>query len=106
MMSVYGRNASGCSSHDSTDWQLLAVVPIARFGVSYFCNVLAFHIGVELFEQIARVLRPVVSKMLFVQEEVDAQVCFADYGGVLDGEVAYAGEYQVFECLNTDDTRP
>jgi hypothetical protein len=51
------------------------------------------------------VLRPVVSQMLFVEEEVDAEVCLADYCRILDGEVAYAGEHQVLERLNTDNTR-
>jgi hypothetical protein len=44
--------------------------------------------------------------MLFIEEEVDAEVCFADYGGILDGEVAYAGKHQVLERLDTDDARP
>jgi hypothetical protein len=79
------------------------VFPAAPFGSLYFCDVMALDVWVQLLEQVACVFRPVVSQMLFVQEEVDAQVCFADYGGVLNRKIADAGEHKVLERLDTHD---
>jgi hypothetical protein len=72
----------------------------------YLCDVLAVHIRIQLLEQIARVFRPIVSQMLVLQEEVDAQVCLPDGSGILYREVADAGKDEVLECLNTHNTRP
>jgi hypothetical protein len=95
MMSVYGFNASGCDSHDSTGWHLLAELPVPTFCVSYFCDMMALHIRIQFLEQIARVFRAVVSQMLFVQEEVDAEVCFADDSGILNRKVADTRKHEV-----------
>lgn len=42
--------------------------------------------------------------MLVLEEEVDAQIGLVDHSVVLDGEVADAGENQVLQRLETNDT--
>jgi hypothetical protein len=65
---------------------------------------MAIDIRIQFLEQIARVFSSVASQMLILQKEVHAQICFADDGGVLDGEVANAWENEVLECLDTNNT--
>jgi len=46
----------------------------------------------------------VASQVLVLEEEVDAQVGFANNGRVLDCEVADAGQHKVLECFHADNT--
>lgn len=54
-------------------------------------------VRIELLEQVARVLCPISSKMLFLEEEVDAQICLIDYCRVLYGKVTNSRQDQVLE---------
>lgn len=47
-------------------------------------------------------LGTVASQVLVLEEEVDTQVCLANNGRVLDGEVADAWQHQVLECFRAD----
>jgi hypothetical protein len=67
---------------------------------------MAVHIWIQFLEQIASVFGPVASQVLLFQEEVDAQVCLADDGLVLDCEVADAGKHEVLERFDANNTRP
>lgn len=78
--------------------------PTTRRTVIYFCDEVSVHIWVQLFQQIARVFRPISTQMLFLEEEVHAEVCLADDRRVLYREIADAWKYEVLECLETDDT--
>jgi hypothetical protein len=104
MMSVYGRRASGLSSHDSTGCLFVSAILGLRSVIWYLCYAVAVDIRVQLFEQVARMFCPISAQMFLLEEEVDAQVCLADYGRVLDGEVADAGQHEVLERLEPDDT--
>jgi hypothetical protein len=72
--------------------------------VWYLCDEVAVDIWIQLLEQVARMFCPISAQMLLLEEEVDAQVCLADYGRVLDGEVTDAGQHEVLERLEPDDT--
>lgn len=39
--------------------------------MSYFCDIIAFNVRIQLFEQVTRVFSPVTAQMLIFQEEVD-----------------------------------
>jgi hypothetical protein len=64
---------------------------------------MAIDIRIQFLEQIASMFSSVAPQMLVLQKEVHAQICFADDGGVLDGEVADAWENEVLERLDTND---
>lgn len=57
---------------------------------AYLGDEVAIDIWVQLFEQVAGVLRPIATQVFLLQEEVHAQIGFADDGGILYGEVADA----------------
>jgi hypothetical protein len=66
---------------------------------------MAIHVWIQLLQQITRMLRPVSAQMFFLQEEVHAQIGFADDCGILYGEVANPREDEIFEGLDADHTR-
>jgi hypothetical protein len=69
----------------------------------YFCDEVTVHIWIQLLQQVAGVFRPVPSKMLLLKKEVHTQICFTDYRGVLDSEIANTRQDEVFESLDTND---
>jgi len=62
------------------------------------------YIWIQFLEQIACMFGTVASQVLVLEEEVDAQVGFANNGRVLDCEVADAGQHKVLECFHADNT--
>jgi hypothetical protein len=105
MINVYGRSASGWSSHDSTGYVFVSIVLHRVLGALYLCDEVALNIWVQFLEQVARDFCAILPQMLLLQEEVHSQICFVDDGRVLYGEVANARQDEVLECFNTNDAR-
>jgi hypothetical protein len=81
--------SNGCCCNDERVWLQRACLFQPR--LDWLCDVMPLYIWIQLLEQVTCVFRPIASKMFFLQEEVDAQICLADYGRVLNCEVADAG---------------
>lgn len=62
-------------------------------------------IWVKLLQKIACMFCSEPSKVPLLQKEVDAQVCFANYGSILYRELADAGEDEILERLKTNHAR-
>jgi hypothetical protein len=76
-------------------------MPTTWFRDTNLGDKVSLHIRVQLLEEIARVLGPEPAQVLVLEKEVDAQVCFADDGRVLDCKLPNARQHQVLERLET-----
>jgi hypothetical protein len=69
------------------------------YRLTNLCDKVSLHVWVQLLEEIARVLGAEPAQVLLLEEEVDAQVGFADNGRVVDRELPNARQDQVLERL-------
>lgn len=67
---------------------------------------MALDIGIQLLQQVAAMFGTKAAKVLVFQEEVYAQIRFADHSRVLYGELADTGQDKVFQRLDADNAGP
>ena len=67
---------------------------------------MALDIRIQFFEQVCGVFGAETTKVLVLQEEVDAQVGLSDDSRILDGEMANTRQNEVLQRLDTNDAGP
>jgi len=105
-MMVYGCRTSSFAIQEARGY-LMSVNANQRSVVrAYLCYNASLHIWIQLLEHPTCVVCSEAIQAIVVQKEVDAKVGLSHQSRVLDGEMAYTGQYKVFECFYTSHAGP